>query len=178
MKRKRPLITKHDIRKLVAQARKTTGTLNEPVQVQPLLRSFYPERKITNQMRRIVSVALDKAGIDRAKRAETPMPKSLTSRKTIEREGPVIDVQEYPVQNIPSLIAEAADQSIPGVLGGVKADDSDVIDVSLPDDIQAECERYAARLERIVEIDRELSKMADDGNYAALNLLFHRLRTR
>jgi len=154
MKRKRPLITKHDIRKLVAQARKTTGTLNEPVQVQPLLRSFYPERKITNQMRRIVSVALDKAGIDRAKRAETPMPKSLTSRKTIEREGPVIYVQEYPVRNIPSLIAEAADQSIPGVLGGVMGE---IIDVSFSDLTD--------------ELDDFLAEEASKGNRRALRLL-------
>lgn len=108
MKRRRPLITKHDLRKLVAQARKTFETLKEPVQVLPLLRSFYPERKITNQMRRILSAALDKAGIDRAKRQDSAMPRSLTSRRAILKPKP-------------------AESPVPAVLGGMTGE---IIDVS------------------------------------------------
>lgn len=111
MKRKRPLITKHDMRKLVAQARKTFETLKEPVQVQPLLRSFYPERPISGQMRRLVAAALDRAGIDRAKRQDPAMPRSLTSRRSILKPKPV----ETPV---------------PAVLGGMTGE---IIDVSFPD---------------------------------------------
>jgi hypothetical protein len=144
------------MRKLVSQARKTTETLREPVQVLPLLRSFYPERKITNQMRRILSVALDKAGIDRAKRQDSAMPRSLTSRRAILKPPPV----ETPV---------------PAVLGGMTSDVTDVIEVSLPLDVQ---ERIDAMNARRCSLNFRLATMADEGNYDAYDLLMERLGDR
>lgn len=171
MKAKR-LINKYDMRAIIRDARLRTRS-GEPVFVAKLIEDhFAGRRKATTQMRRIVAAELDRLKIPRARRVDRPVTfqdiaiKAKTCMSRLSVTDDTLD--DY----------KGMENSIPGVLGGMSQDDSDVIDVSLPDDVQAKCDEYAGRLERIREIDRELSKMADDGNYAALSLLMHRLRTR
>lgn len=160
------LIRPESMQAMISAARKLHKA-GKPVYVTSLLKHYYGgNHRSSSQRRRLVAAELDRLNIPRARRVDKPV--------TFEQ----ITLNVSPVEFKAAFETETLQDSIPGVLGGMSQDDSDVIDVSLPDDVQERCDEYAIRLERIREIDRELSKMADDGNYAALSLLMHRLRTR
>lgn len=155
--KKRPLITKSDMKKIVSAAKRKRFD-GKTVQVQALLREHYPDRPISGQMRRLVSAELDKAGVGRIRRIQSATIQEFLV-KTTQKTGKC-KLSENFLED-----ASQPSESIPGVLGGISANDSDVIDVTftLGDELTA-------------DMDEFLAEEVRNGNRRALRLLKSQIR--
>jgi hypothetical protein len=148
--KKRPLITKAEMKHVLSVARHRNEK-GIKIEVLPMLRQVLPGKKITGQVRRLVTAELDKAGIPRIRREDvTRFNKARKLRRELDAAFVATDHKD--------------NESVPGVLGGLAGD---VIDPSF---------EFDADVERRDLIDDLLSAEADRGNERALNLLLRRIR--
>lgn len=157
MKRKRPLIKRNDMWAIIALARKRAEMHERPVFVAELIRDYFgPDRKITNQMRKIVSAELDRHFIPRARRIDSPV--TFADIAIEANRGRIKFDSSY------DHLIDSPAESIPSALGGLTKEDSEIINV----DFEIKPDRYK-------DLDYLLSMLSDRGDERAHALLLRRL---
>lgn len=157
MKRKRTLIKRNDMWAIRALARKRADMQDKPVYVAELLRDYFgPDRKITNQMRKLVSADLDRNMIPRARRVDRPVTFqefAIEAQKGFMR-----------MEFTQDTLDDGQTVSMPTTFGNMTSEGSEEIDLS-----------FEIKPDRYKDLDYLLSMLSDQGDERAHALLLRRL---